>query len=42
MESMSEFSIALRLFRSLSSWVAASVAGGEVKERESPLLMVES
>lgn len=33
---MSEFSIALRLFRSLNSWVAAaSVAEGEVKERES-------
>lgn len=35
---MSEFSIALRLFRSLKSWVA-SVAGGEVKERESPPLV---
>jgi hypothetical protein len=33
---MSEFSMALRLFRSLNSWAAASVAEGEVKERESP------
>lgn len=39
MGSMSEFSIALRLFRSLNSWVAAaSVAEGAVKERESPVV----